>query len=1033
MRCTKCRADNPPETNFCGKCGSPLIPSEEFRFMPTKTLLTSMRDIAVGSTFAGRYRIIEEIGKGGMGKVFKVLDTKVDEKVALKLLNIEFSPGDKILERFRNELKLARKISHRYVCRMFDLGEAEGIPYLTMEYVSGEDLKSLLRRIGQFTVSRSVFIAKQVCEGLAEAHRIGIVHRDLKPQNIMVDRDGNVRIMDFGISRSLRTKGITDTGEIFGTPEYMSPESLEGRDPDRRTDIYSLGIILFEMLTGKVPFDGDTPLNVALKQKTEIPPDPQKRNPQITDDLSHLILKCLNKDPGKRYADAVAILSDLKKIESSLPNAERIVSEKRPLTSREITFKFSLKKAILPIAAVVVLALVVFGWLFLWKRRPAGFAEGKPSVAVMHFENNTGDENLDHWRKALSDLLISDLSQSKYISVLSSEELYNILEEKGLLDDKSYSSKALKDIASRAGVKYILLGKMTKAGNTIRIDSQLQNIDSGKIMGSERVEGQGEESFFAMVDDLTPKIKSHFKLSSEEIAGDFDKEAGSITTGSAEAYRYYSEAKKFHNQGDYTNSIALMEMAVGIDPHFAMAYRTMAIDYGNLGYEFEARERLQKAYELRENVSERERYLILGDYYSRSEKTYDKAIEAFNKLLQLYPDDQVGNNNLGEIYRGIEEWDEAIKRYEVNIKNRSEAQSAYGNQAIALMANGEYDQARRVLNRYLDNIADIANLHGILAQSYISQGKFDMATAESGKAFSLDPTHRRNFLIRGDVFTYQGRLDDAEKEYRNLLELKEPVAHYDGLRRMSALAVMQGKFGAARDYISEGIDLAEMLGENDWLSWFILHSAYVFLRQGEFDEALAECKRVLTLAAGLDMPPVYRKALYLEGVVRVIQGFPAEAERIAAELMAVIDEGLNKKDMRFYHHLKGLIESRKKDFAAAVDSIQKAIALLPSPSSENDDHALFFDSLASVFSDSGAIGKARDWYGKMTLLTTGRLYAGDIYAHSFYALGKIDQGMKNMEQAAANYDKFIESWKDTDRKSPELDDARKQLSFLRRD
>jgi serine/threonine protein kinase len=256
-----------------------------------------------------------------MGKVYRVVDKTIDEEVALRVLKPEIAADLGTLERFRNELKLARRISHRNVCRMYDLSEEARTSFITMEYVSGEDLKSFIRRVGQLPVGQALSITVQVAEGLAEAHRLNVVPRDLKPQNIMIDRDGIARIMDFGIARSLKAKGITGAGVMIGTPEYMSPEQVEGQEADPRADIYALGVILFEMLTGRVPFAGDTPLSVALKQKSEDTPDPLSFNPQIPEELSRLILRCLEKDKEKRYAHAEDVLAELKKIETDVTPA----------------------------------------------------------------------------------------------------------------------------------------------------------------------------------------------------------------------------------------------------------------------------------------------------------------------------------------------------------------------------------------------------------------------------------------------------------------------------------------------------------------------------------------------------------------------------------------------------------------------------------------------------------------------------------------------------------------------------------------
>jgi serine/threonine protein kinase/Flp pilus assembly protein TadD len=1034
MKCPSCQYDNPSETRFCGNCGTSLSLTDEVPVQPTRTLLISMRDLTIGSTFAGRYQVIEELGKGGMGKVYKVLDTKIEEKIALKLLNLEFAPGDKTLDRFRNELKLARKISHRHVCRMYDLSEAEGMPFITMEYVSGEDLKSLIRRIGQFTVGKAVFIARQVCEGMAEAHRLGVVHRDLKPQNIMIDSEGNVRIMDFGIARSLKTKGITDTGEIFGTPEYMSPETLEGKEVDGRTDIYALGIILYEMLTGRVPFEGETPLTVALKQKTEIPKDPRNVNAQIPENLSHVILKCMNKEKAKRYKDTQELTSELEKIEGEMPSTEKIISERRPVTSREITVKFSLRKLFVPaLIFIAVVVIGVLGWRFLSQRRTVAFAAGKPSLAIMHFENNTGDANLDHWRKALSDLLIADLSQSRYIAVLSGEELYNILEERDLLDVKSYSSRALEDVSSRAGVDYVLVGKMMMAGDTIRIDTTLQEAQTGKIAGSERVEGQGEDSFFAMVDELTRKVKTSFKLSADEIASDLDESVEKITTNSPEAYKYYRDGMKFLNNGDWAQSIAVMEMAVGIDPEFAMAYRALAAAYENLGYRSESKARLEKAFELTDRVSDRERYHIQANFYLQSEKTFDRAIAAYTQLLKLYPEDGTASNNLGSIYNTLEQWDKAIETLKDIRKYREESVLNYWNLHEAYSSRGETEKSREVLEDYLNNISENAIIYDLLSQKFIREGKYDLALAEAEKAFSLDPTHYRNFILRGDLFCYQGDLTSAENEYMKLFDIKEPVAHDIGLRRLAGLYVLQGRFDQAREQLNQGLDLASMLEDRVWEAWFHLYLAYVSLRAGDLKAAMEECEQAGSVAEEAGTLDIQRRAFFMKGLVFIEMNAMDEAQETAHQLLELIDQGKIEKAKRYHHHLLGKIELKKSSFTQAIQEFTTAISLLPAEFSIDSWHALFIEPLARAYDMNENIENAQREYEKIVSLTFGRMYQGDIYAKNLYMLGKIHQEKGETEKAVEYYERFLEILKNPDRKSPELQDAQKQLSLLGKD
>ncbi len=369
MKCKKCSYENPPGSAFCSKCGT-QVDSGTSDANVTQAYSRPNSPFAVGGILDERYQMIEELGRGGMGRVYKALDLEIDEKVALKVLNPEISSDQKTIERFRNELKLARKIRHKNVCQMFDLDTAENTYFITMEYVSGEDLKSTVNRLGRLSEGKILLIAKQICKGLAEAHRVEVIHRDLKPQNIMIDRAGDVRIMDFGIARTLQPTGLTETGMMIGTPDYMAPEQAVGEPIDNRTDIYSLGVILFELATGRVPFKGDTAVSVALKHKTEAPPRPKNINPNISERFNDLILKCLEKEKKDRYQSVDEILADIVAAEKGHPVADKVIPD-RP-ASVQIPRKRLPLAAVLGPLALIILAIV--GYLLI-KPKAGGAAD----------------------------------------------------------------------------------------------------------------------------------------------------------------------------------------------------------------------------------------------------------------------------------------------------------------------------------------------------------------------------------------------------------------------------------------------------------------------------------------------------------------------------------------------------------------------------------------------------------------------------------------------------------------------------------
>jgi tetratricopeptide (TPR) repeat protein len=525
---------------------------------------------------------------------------------------------------------------------------------------------------------------------------------------------------------------------------------------------------------------------------------------------------------------------------------------------------------------------------------------------------------------------------------------------------------------------------------------------------------------FDMVDELTRRIKANFKLSAEEIAGDIDENVGKITTSSPEAFKYYSEGRKYINKGDDRQSLQLMQKAVAIDSGFAMAYRSLSASYANLAYGSEAGKSLQKAFELSNRVSERERYLIEGHFHGVREP--NKAMTAFNKLLQLYPDDETGNLQLGWMYVLSEDWDKAIQQFDVNVRNKSEAYQSYVMQAYSYMANGAYQKAGEILEFYRRNVADTPVIHFFLAGNFLCQGKYDLALAEVDKSLSQASTLFHPLYLKGDIYHCQGDLIKAEIEYQRLLAREEAGAHGYGICRLATLCLLNGKFEKAISQHKRGSNL---------------HLAYMYLKSGNPVQAFAVCDKAWESAVKSKDLFEQIGILHFKGVIDLEMGQLDRAQNAADTLKPMIERSLYAKRIRYYHHLMGMIELKRGNFSRAIENFQSAITLLPAqfvdipPGFGLGDQTLFLDPLAWAYYQAGDSEKARAEYEKIIALNFGRIGYGDIFARSFYMLGKIYAAKGLQEKAKQHYTRFVELWKDCDTPfRPLVQEAKQRIELL---
>jgi len=723
MKCHKCNADNPDTQRFCGECGTQLISKEEIPV--TETLETPAEELTTGTIFAGRYKIIEELGKGGMGKVYKAIDKKLNEEVALKLIKPEIASDKKTLERFNNELKFARKIAHKNVGRMYELMEEKGTHFITMEYVPGQDLRGLIRQTGQLTVGTALSIAKQVCEGLTEAHRLGVIHRDLKPQNIMIDKEGNARIMDFGIARSVSGKGITGAGVMVGTPEYMSPEQVESKETDQRSDIYSLGVILYEMVTGRVPFEGDTPLSVAVKHKTEAPPDPKQVNTQIPEDLSRLILKCLEKDSDKRYQSAGEVRAELENIEKGIPTTERLLPERKPESK---TSRKRFKPFMVPGIILLIAAIVIGGYFFVNRVQRIGKAggeiveeiEGRKMIVVLPFEN-LGSPDDKYFADGMTEEITSRLASVRQLGVISRQTAVQY----------NRTGKTIKQIGKDLGVDYALEGtvrwdRSLEDRSRVRITPQLIRVSDDTHLWSERYERVFED-IFAVQSEIAEKVIRQLDITLLEPER---RAVEAKPTDNLEAYNAYLRGMDHYGQSGvfeekYRMAIQMFERAVELDPEFALAYSMLSEAHSRMyhfGYDrteervFMAKEAVDRALELQPDLSRAQ--LALGNYYYYSRKNYAKALETLSIAEKGLPNNIVILKTTAFIRRRQGDFREAIHLLKKAFELSPQDDNAAANIGQSYTALREYPEADFYFDRALSLAPDQVLSYMFKANNY---------------------------------------------------------------------------------------------------------------------------------------------------------------------------------------------------------------------------------------------------------------------------------------------------------------------------
>jgi serine/threonine protein kinase/tetratricopeptide (TPR) repeat protein len=1022
VKCPVCRSENPADSQYCNKCGSAF----ELTASPTLTY-TPAQEAAPGpdlkfdpgEKFGDRYTIIEEIGQGGMGRVYKATDHELGITVVLKMIRPELLSRPGMVDQFRKETLLGRSISHENVVRIHDLGEVNKIRYISMDFIKGENLSELIKTSGSLTLPTCLQIALQVCEALKVAHQKGIIHQDLKPQNIMIDNSGKVYVTDFGLAKSVAVSPARHPGKISGTPKYFSPEQARGEESDQRSDIYSLGVILYEMVTGRAPFKADTAEEYVKKHTSERPPLPSKFNPGLPNACEKIIIKCLEKKKEDRYRSVDELIKDLEVQKAHIPTSQTGKWQKVLATSALI------------LAAGVVLYELVF------RPRPPAPPAAPGRIAVMYAVNNSGDKSLDAWlRWVIPAYLGADLAQSKYLSVLPQEKLMQILTDMGQLNDERPLSKSLERISREANIAYIVLPSFIKVGDDFRISCTVSKAGGDEKAGqADHVKGKKLEDILSMVDELSSKVKSRLNLSPAEIAGVTNQALGKITSASLEAVQNYVEAQQLYVQGEFGASAQALEKAVNKDPGYAMAYRLMAIDYEYLGDYGNFRKYLQKASALSDRVSERDRYYIQGYAATVLDESPLPAIEIYKKLISLYPEDEEAYTCLGAVYREREEWELALAEFEKVAALNPTYPFTVENKAYMYTAMGRYKEAMDLCNANRETILSETFCARQVPLLFLIQGQYDLASAELEKSLARRPDDLDLTKLKGIFHLLNGDVASARRVFEQVQKKDESDPDdlkLNGRLWLARIHVLQGEYRQARQEVSEGIGLAHKAGrvyeELDYRSLL----AYVELQLKQFSRAAEDLKPVLEIAKRTIEVENQKLALHFLGLASLGMGRIEEAKKIAQQLRRLIEITSFPKSMRHYEHLMGQIALEEGHPDQAIYHFGQAISLLPYQREINDEQAFYYDGLAAACSKSGNWPKAIEAYKAIISLTTGRLCWGDIYARSHYWLGKSYQKAGTSDEARICYQSFLKLWENADSGLPEVADAKKELDTLGR-
>jgi serine/threonine protein kinase/tetratricopeptide (TPR) repeat protein len=924
MECPHCGLTNSPGITSCTACSTPLpLGDRTVTMTPSVTpsaavasdrttddvsgwsapgAAGSSSPLEPGRVIGNRYEVLQLLGEGGMGAVYKVRDRELDRLVALKLIRRDLAQNSDVLHRFKQELILARKVTHRNVIRIFDLGDADGVKFITMDYIEGTDLKSLIREKGKFAPKEAKQIIVQVCNALEVAHAEGVIHRDLKPQNIMVDEQGKVSVMDFGIARSMEMGGgMTQTGALVGTPEYMSPEQAKGEKVDARSDLFSLGIIFYELLTGYSPYKADTTMATLWKRTHEAVRPPVALEPGIPRAVSDMVVKCLEIDRERRYQSVTEFARDLEAWEAGTS-----ISAATP-TQRWLRGVTPFGKWLAGVAAVLLLVLGLFFREKLTNKSSSGpvTVTTPVTLAILPFRNASGDPALDWLGSSLADMLSTDVGQSPRLRTISPDRLHQVLTDLQVTPNVVIDPTMLRRIAQFGSADTVVWGQYAKFGDQIRIDATLQDLKHDRRVPL-RIEVPSEKDIPGGVDRLADSIRQNLGVSGD-VVKELQISSFQPTSKSLPALRDYSEGAKLLRDGKNLDAQKVLEAATKEDPTFALAFSKLAQTYANLGYDGQAEQAAQKAVGLGENLPQAERYLIAA-IHAQITRNYPDAIKAYENLAKASPDNADVQSALARLYEDTGDFAKADEYYQKILTGNPKDIAAIVSTGRVAIKRGDTQDSLDPLNRALSLSIQLGNdeerstsLHLIgVAYKRLNKPEYalrnfqealairrktgdkraiafsvnEMATVEEslGKAKDALIHYQEALQIRreigdkrglgdtlmdlGGFYDDRGDHDQALKMYKEALQLERDIGD-EGLQaaclnNIGSAYFFKNEYEDARTYFQQALQLREKSKMPQDVVESVHNLAETSARMGQYDQAITQYMRALDLRRSMD-------------------------------------------------------------------------------------------------------------------------------------------------------------------------------------